>query len=357
MPTHHDATILGAGPAGSLAALILARAGFDVLLLDKAEFPRPKVCGDCLHPRSWEIWDRQGLTGGFEALEHYPIHHLQISADFRSPATLPLEARGRGERAVSREILDQWLLEEARRAGAQVRTRCIPYELKPNNTLITSHGIFQGRVLIGADGRNSWLAHQAGLSAPRSRCPRTAWQTTLPVDRAADAVHMTFFPEGYFGLAPFNARQANLCMVLQQKARTTPQAIAERYFPGCGPLTWRSSAPITRPAFRPAGGRVLLAGDAARVVEPFTGEGITMALASGELAADLTLRALSHGQLDQLAAAYTAAHHALYQRVSWQNGLTRWLGTHPRWGRAASRMLASCPVLARRLAAPVFTSC
>lgn len=354
MPTHHDAVILGAGPAGSMAALVLARAGFDILLIDKAEFPRPKVCGDCIHPRAWEIWERQGLQEGFAALEHFAIRHVQLSADFSDPVTLEMDPGQREERVVARETLDAWLLEEARRAGARVRTRCIPYQLLPNNTLVTSHGIHQGRILIGADGRNSWLAHQAGLSRPRSRCPRIAWQATLPADRAVAAVHMSFFPEGYFGLAPFNPHQANLCMVLKQEAGAVPQAIAERYFPGCGPLTWRSSAPITRPAHRPAAGRVLLAGDAARVVEPYTGEGIALALASGELAADCAVRALRQGDPEAAAADYTARHHALYRKVSWQNSLTRWLGCHPQWGRRASRLLARHPALARRAVAPVF---
>ena len=354
MPTHHDVVILGAGPAGSMAALVLARAGFDVLLIDKAEFPRPKVCGDCIHPRAWEIWDRHGLSDLFRALEHVPIHHIQISADFTDPVTVEVAPSRGEERVVAREVLDAWLLAEAERAGAWIHTCCVPYELRSQTILVTNHGIHQARILIGADGRNSWLAHQAGLSRPRSRCPRIAWQTTLPAHRAQAAVHMSFFPEGYLGLAPFNPHQANLCMVLKHDRGTPPQAIAERFFPGCGPLPWRSSAPITRPAHRPALGRVLLAGDAARVVEPYTGEGIALALASGELAADCAIRGLHNGSLDQVAADYTTRHQALYRNLSWQNRLTKWLGTHPAWGARASRLLARYPGWAGHITQSLF---
>jgi flavin-dependent dehydrogenase len=355
MPTHHDVVILGAGPAGALAAVALARAGIDVALLDKSEFPRPKVCGDCLHPRTWEIWERQGLSDSFAELDHHPIRSLQLSADFHHPLTMDLPHRHGGERAVHREILDAWLLARARGLGVHIQTRCVPYELKPNNILITNQGIIQAKVILGADGRNSWLAHNAGLSRRRRRCPRVAWQTALPASWTSESVHMTFFQEGYFGIARTNALQANLCMVLKSDSAVTPQEIAERYFPGCGPLSWRSTSPITRNAYIPARGSVLLAGDAARVVEPFTGEGIALALASGELAAAHIARAFHHRKLDGLAAAYRTDHRRLYHSLSWQNRLTRWLGEHPGWGRAATRALSHSPSFTRLAASSVFT--
>lgn len=339
MTRPHDAVILGAGPSGTMAARVLARAGLDVVVLDKARFPRPKVCGDCLHPRTWDLWERNGLAEGFDRLEHHPIRQLQLSADFRDPLTLDLPTEGRGERAVSRERLDHWLLDEAVAAGARFIPDCVPHQLLPGPVLTTSQGRFPARVLIAADGRNSWLAKTAGLSTPRRRCPRIAWQATLPARFASDAVRMTFFPEGYFGLAKFNSREANLCMVLKSGTGATPDAIAARFFPGCGPLEWRSSSPITRDPYTPARNTLLLAGDAARVVEPFTGEGIALALASGELAGRLAAQALRDGNLENLAGTYTREHRRLYRSLSWQNRLTRWLGEHPASGRWACRAL------------------
>lgn len=354
MGTCHDVIIVGGGPAGSMAALVLARAGLDVLVVDKATFPRPKVCGDCLHPRTWSLWERHGLTERFAALPHAPIRHLQISSDFSRPVTLPIETSTPGERAVARDVLDEWLMNEAVRAGAAVRMACVPWELKSNNTLVTSQGIHQAKVLIGADGRNSWVAHQAGLARRRVRCPRIAWQATLPACHPQPVVHMSFFPEGYFGLAPINSHQLNFCMVLAPGAKITPQQVASRFFPEAGPLAWRSLSPITRPARPPARGRILLAGDAARVVEPYTGEGIALALATGELAAECIASAFQRGRMDQLAADYTMRHRQLYRSLSWQNALTRWLGSHPRTGQRAARVLRHFPALARWVAHPVF---
>jgi len=352
MTSTHDILILGGGPAGSTAALVAARAGLDVVVLDKSTFPRPKICGDCINPRAWTIWRRLGLEESFSQLPHHRITQLRISRDFRTPLELPMHQEGDEQRAVSREILDHWLKSEAEAAGAVFHTATVPLTLESGQKLITNRGEFQGKVIIGADGRNSWLARAARLNRPGRRCRRIAWQASLPGNVAEDAVHMTFFPEGYFGLARNQADSANLCMVLKEGTETTAQQVAERFFPSCGPLEWRSTTPITRNNARPAEGNILLAGDAARVVEPFTGEGIYLALASGELAGTLAVEAIRNNSLDQLADHYSHSHHRLYERLSWQNRLTRWLGAHPTVGRYAVAFLQPIPEAAKALCHP-----
>lgn len=352
MTSTHDILILGGGPAGSTAALVAAKAGLDVVVLDKSTFPRPKICGDCINPRSWDIWERLGLGESFSRLPHHKPTHIGLSHDFHRPLEFPFHGAGGGQRAVSREVLDNWLKEEAVAAGAVFHTGTLPLSFLPDHTLSTNKGDFKGRALIGADGRNSWLARAAGLNRPGRRCRRIAWQTSLPAHFSGPGVHMTFFPEGYFGLARNGADKANLCMVLKEGSETTAQQVAERYFPGCGPLVWRSTSPITRPDARPAAGNILLAGDAARVVEPFTGEGIYLALASGELAGTLAVDALRNNSLDQLADRYSHSHRRLYERLSWQNRLTRWLGAHPTVGRYAVAFLHRIPEAAKALCRP-----
>ncbi|MDX6767532.1 MAG: FAD-dependent monooxygenase [Candidatus Methylacidiphilales bacterium] len=353
-PLHHDLLILGAGPAGSMAALVAARAGLSVAVIDKARFPRPKICGDCLHPSVWDIFRRQGLDTSFSLLPHQPLTRLRLSSDFNNPLEFVRSAHPDGQRAVSRENLDHWLMKEAQQAGASYFTETTPLSLslEKNGTLLTDRGEFRGKVLVGADGRNSWLARVSGLSRPNPRCPRVAWQTSLDCPGADDAVHMTFFPEGYFGLARNGTGPANLCMVLRTDSGVHPSEIAARYFPGSGDLDWHSVHPIARAPARPSSGNILLVGDAARVVEPFTGEGIALALASGELAGKLSAQAVHHQTIDRLSLEYQAAHLALYRGLSWQNALTRWLGIHPSWGCRTVRWLGQRPGLARRICQP-----
>lgn len=352
MSSNHDILILGAGPAGSMAALVAARSGLSVAVIDKAIFPRPKICGDCLNPRIWPIWRRWGLENSFSRLPHHRITQLRISRDFQTPLEFPMHEVGDDQRAVSREVLDDWLKSEAEAAGAVFHTATVPLSLGPTNILVTNRGTFQGKVLIGADGRNSWLARAAGLNRRGRRCRRIAWQAALPGKVADDAVHMTFFPEGYFGLAHNHGNSANLCMVLKEGSETTAQEVAERFFPSCGPLTWRSTTPITRDNARPAVGTLLLAGDAARVVEPFTGEGIFLALATGELAGTLAAEAIRQQTLGSLAGRYTRLHRELYAHLTWQNRLTRWLGSHPSLGRLAVACLHRIPGVARTICRP-----
>src|ERR1700677_1726045 len=115
----HDAVIVGAAPAGAVAALVLARAGKRVALLDRAAFPRAKVCGNCVNPSTWTIWRRLGLAESFAALPHHNTAGFAIHCEGRAVYTHDFPESGRGPRVVSREVLDDWLRREAERAGAE----------------------------------------------------------------------------------------------------------------------------------------------------------------------------------------------------------------------------------------------
>ena len=327
MPSH-DVVIAGAAPAGSIAALVLARAGKRVALLDRTAFPRPKICGNCINPTAWETWRKLGLTDGYLALPHQEITGFDIYSEGRELHRHDFPSPRHAPRVVARDVLDDWLRREAENAGAEFfpGTTVTGIDAKLG-TLQTTRGEFRGELILGADGRNSLVARQAGLMPPPRRCHRVAWQTSIPAPtHLGDRVQMHVFEEGYFGFCRYNATHAVISMVLDARRTQDPLLLARRFLPHLEQQEWLRMNPITRAPARTGTGRVWLVGDAARVVEPFTGEGITFALATGMLAAESTLAC--RDQTDALAR-YTREHRRLYRRRAWVNALVRWTLTTP----------------------------
>jgi flavin-dependent dehydrogenase len=118
-----DVTIIGAGPAGSAAAILLARRGWDVTLIEASRFPRDKVCGECLSAIGYDVLARMGLARAFRDRGAVELTRTAIHATANRSLQLDLPAPMWG---LSRRALDQWLLETARDAGAVVRqpARC-----------------------------------------------------------------------------------------------------------------------------------------------------------------------------------------------------------------------------------------
>ena len=325
----YDAIVVGAGPSGSLFSYLLARAGLQMLMIDKSNFPRPKVCGDRLNPKCWDIWKRAKLTEQFNKLPHSVARSFTLSLENGEQRNVAIPDNAKELRSVSREILDDWLRQEAVKAGAECLTGTNALSLDFDNRLLTEAGEFCAKVLIGADGRNSWVAQAGGFPNTPVKCHRVAWQTTLPSALADESVHMKIFREGYFGLARHSDRSANLYMVLDNRNDVTPQKIANRFFPGHEHLTWRSMYPVSRQPRPPARGNILLLGDAARIVEPFTGEGVYFALKSAEIAANLVIDTYRKGGWSTLDRQYTDEHARCYRTMSFHNNLTRFLGKRP----------------------------
>ena len=331
MPSH-DVIIVGAAPAGSLAALVLARAGHRVALLDRAAFPRAKVCGNCINPAAWDIWKKLGLTESYAALPHHELTGFDIHVEGRLLYQHPFHPPQRGPRAVPRDVLDDWLRREAQAAGAEFLPETTVTGLdSKNGTVQSSRGEFSGKLLFGADGRNSLVARQSGIMPPPRRCHRVAWQTSIPAPRGLDDhAHMHVFEEGYFGYCRTSPTHAVISMVLDSRRTQDPLLLARRYFPHFPrQYDWLRMNPITRAPARTGTDRVWLLGDSARVVEPFTGEGIVFALSTGLLAADAALTGLARNDPAAALASYSREHRQLYRRRAWVNMLLRWLLTTP----------------------------
>jgi flavin-dependent dehydrogenase len=325
----HDVVVVGAGPAGSVAALSLARAGKRVALIDRATFPRAKTCGNCLHPRTWEIWDRLGLTESFRTLPHCDMEGFDIQCEGRPVHRQDFTASG--PRAISRYVLDEWLLGHARAAGVDFFPATTVADVDAKSGAVqTSAGEFRARLILGADGRNSTVARHAGLMPPSQRCHRVAWQATLPAPPELDRhIYLQVFEEGYFGYCRFAPGKAVVSLVLDARRSHDPAAIVRRFLPELPEQEWLRMNPITRAPAQVGRGRVWLVGDSAQVMEPFTGEGMSFALATGLLASEAACSALENDRFAPALAGYSRKHRALYARHAWVNAFSRWILGRP----------------------------
>jgi len=318
-----DVLVIGGGPAGSAAAVTLARAGARVRVIDRAVFPRHKLCGDTLNPGALSILDRLGIGDDVRACA-LPITGMtvtgpgaEVSADY------PDGLRGM---SVTRRCLDQLLLNAAADAGASVETGVGISEPVIDNDrvvgvrLATRGGdVLRAPIVIAADGRGSRLAGRVNLSSYASTPRRWAFGAYFAnVTRMSARGEMHIRRGAYIGVAPLPGGLTNVSVVLDnvlagrvQKAapygKTDQQTIVRRALSADAVLRDRFAAatqlsPVTvlgplavnaRAAGCPG---LLLAGDAAGFVDPMTGDGLRFALRGGELAAHAALDELASGR-------------------------------------------------------------
>lgn len=352
-----DVAIVGGGPAGSSCAAFCANAGLRTLLLERENFPREKVCGDCLNPACWPILRRLHLIERVRMLPHGVLDRVEFIAIRGRTLAVPLPAGDGAEIAVKRSFFDQLLMRRARELGATisegstVTALSAPKSATESWTITTASESFEARTLVAADGRNSTIARHCGLLS-RSAKDRIALQTHLPLpNEFGNRVVLQFLPEGYSGQAPVGDGQLNLCLVSVPGRIAGLRQWAETHFGIPQQHLWRTITPLTRAAIAPAHRSLFLVGDAARVVEPFTGEGIFYALASGELAATAIV-SLRNGQ-DTAASVYSAAHARLYRGRLWINRLARAAVLSPRVASSLLEVARFQPALLRLLTAKI----
>ena len=294
-------------------------------------FPVPKICGNCINPNAWKAWEKLGLTESFRALPHSEIAGFTITCESRSLYQETFRPPFVGPRAVSREILDDWLRREGEASGVEFFPSTTVTGIDPAGIVRTTAGDFRAQLIFGADGRNSIVARQSGLMPPPRRCHRIAWQATVPAPLELDRhVHMQIFEEGYFGFCRDSADSAVMSMVLDSRRTHDPLAAVRRFLPDFPEVEWLRMNPITRAAAGVGCGRIWLLGDSARVVEPFTGEGISFALSTALLAAEAAMEGLANNRLEPALKRYARSHCWLYARRAWVNTLVRALLKEPR---------------------------
>ena len=322
-----DVAVVGGGPAGSSCAAFCAANGLRVVLIEREKFPREKVCGDCLNPECRPILRRLDIDQRIRASPHGVVDWVEFINVRNRNLRIDLPRGENAEIAIKRSAFDSILLDRARELGAEVREASTLTSIEKSDdawkvTTGEATAAFGVRVLVGADGRNSTVARLLGL-LPHVAKERVALQAHIPLPCGfGNRVVLQLLPGGYSGQAPVNDSELNLCLVGKPKSIRALQDWGTQYFNLPSTQSWRTITPLTRSALPPARENVLFVGDAARVVEPFTGEGIFYALRSGELAA-AAAKEMIHGNATEAVRDYTAQHAAIYRGRLWINTLAR----------------------------------
>ena len=358
-----DVAIVGAGPAGSSCAAFCALAGLRTLVLERERFPREKVCGDCLNPSCWPVLERLGLAQRVWNLPYSKLTSVEFIAIDGHKVIVDLPTGEDCELSIKRSLFDNLLLKRACDLGAQVCEGTIVTSLTHEGdwNIVTAAGeTFRARTLIGADGRNSTVARLRNL-LPRPARERVALQAHIPLPRNfGSRIVLQFLPEGYSGQAPVNETELNLCLVGRPPTISRLRQWAQRHFEIPADQPWRTITPLNRTPIPCAHENLLFIGDAARVVEPFTGEGIYYALRSGELAAGAIAKIIK-GEDRQLALReFARVDVEMYRGRLWINRLARAAVLSPRTAsvfvRAAEMQPAILRFLTRKIVAAGSTS-
>jgi flavin-dependent dehydrogenase len=327
--TDAEVIVVGGGPAGSATALLLARAGHSVLLLDKASFPRHKACSEYINAGGVAALDELGvldevLAAGAHRLTEMRIHSPEGG---QFAARFDRAAPGRHALGLSRYRLDAILLDAARAAGVTVMERVHARNvwLQPGASAtveVSCDGTttrLRAPLVVGADGHHSCVTRSLGLEQTR-RWPRRVglvahYQQVAGNDHGGD---MYVTSDGYAGLAPLEDRLTNIAVVVPeahvQRRSGSIEELFEQRLAAVPELSRRLDGAVRIGNVRgigrlghrvrqPTGDGYLLVGDAAAFLDPFTGDGIYEALRGAQLAAPVISRALAAGDVSARALA------------------------------------------------------
>jgi 2-polyprenyl-6-methoxyphenol hydroxylase-like FAD-dependent oxidoreductase len=365
-----DAVVAGGGPAGSTCALLLARAGLTVTLVERATFPRRKVCGEYLNSGAVAALDRIGVLNDVRA-QAFALHGVRLVPPHAPAVELPFTS---GALSCERETLDAILLRAAVYAGVTVvhgrvedvlRDRGRIDGLWVRNDDGTAYEV-RARWTVGADGCGSIVARRAGLV-------RHSWQRP----RFAVGGHYTGFGDlggfvemyvgagAYFALNPLSHDMTNVMVVVPKSAlkrwsgfvdegvagKAAELGRGHRSFAAAhrvgtraayGPLAHSVRAPITRGA--------VLIGDAAGFLNPFTGQGVFLALTSAEHAARAIIASAANRAGETGAfATYAGDRRADFAARKRLSAAVGWLIDVPPLARRAAAKLARSPRLSATL--------
>ncbi|XTZ17668.1 geranylgeranyl reductase family protein [Micromonospora echinospora] len=330
MSEAYDVAVVGAGPAGAAAALAARRAGARVLLLDRADFPRDKACGDGIAAHALDVLARLGVTDAVAGYPPLPALRLVAPGGGTVARTLPRPAY-----TVPRTVFDARLVAAAVAAGAELRRHTVRRVVERDDRVLLDDA-FAARAVVGADGAGSVVRRLLGhpinperhlaLAIRGYATARSGPPEQLIVTSAAR------WP-AYAWSFPIGDGRANVGYgeVLRGEplSRTHLLDRLAALLPGTDPATVADLRAHHLPlsTYRPSAGRgrVTLAGDALSLINPFTGEGIFYALLSGALAGATAARSP-----DRAADRYAADLRRRLGTHLWHSSAAAWLARRRR---------------------------
>jgi flavin-dependent dehydrogenase len=343
-----------------MAACQLARLGHSVLIIDKSVFPRDKVCGGCLSAAS--------LKTLADARMSLPPHAYGLTL-----ATLCLAARGAQADlpmptglAVPRNIFDSHLLRLATDAGAAFLPRACAVSTREESEHRSATVQYENetvqinaRIVLAAEGLQGKLLRDDPTLrvAPNGLfgAATTFTHCSAPYRRAT--IYMACSTEGYVGVVRYANGDLHVGVALDSTVTRqegglgalSARILADSALPaidGLHEVAWKGTPPLTRSLGRLAARRLMVVGDAAGYVEPFTGEGMAWALAGGRAVTPLAARAIEQWS-DDLIRQWTITHDRLVRRRQWLCGIVGKLVRRPRLVGPAVKILRHLPGLSR----------
>lgn len=326
----YDVIVIGAGPAGSVASMYLKKAKKNILLIDKATFPRDKVCGDAQGRKLANVMRELGIYDDYRKLPGVPIYGLRLSSPSSVQIDMDLIDRVQGTPGyiVRRMDLDNFLFKKAKSFGVETKEHLIVEdivfegnmvkELKCRDTQTKKEIILKAKAYIAADGADSIFAKKLNLKNPPEHFIVALRAYYKNVEGMGDKIEIhllkTLNP-GYFWIFPLPNKEANvgLGMVIKEKNKRNVNLVEElkkslvenplfkERFKGAtqdgGIKAW--NLPVASYRRKLFGGNYVLVGDAAGLIDPLSGEGVGTASISGKHAARWMVEAIDKSQITE----------------------------------------------------------
>ncbi|WKN32812.1 NAD(P)/FAD-dependent oxidoreductase [Porifericola rhodea] len=328
-----NVTIVGGGLAGLINANMLAKAGFEVLLIEKKHYPFHKVCGEYISNEVVPFLQQTDLYP--QELEPAHVSRFMLSSVSGKSAIMPLDLGGFG---ISRFALDHFLYQKARAAGVKflLGTAVKDIQFKDQQFLLTlsTHEVLASPLVIGAYGKRSRLDKQLGRRFIQKRSAYIGVKYHLYADFPADMIALHNFRGGYCGISQIEAGKYNMCYLgsrnalkqhgsieAMEKAVLHENPYLKKLFSE-SEFLFEKPEVINEISFAPKQAveeHILMSGDTAGLITPLCGNGMAMAIHSAKILSNLIIKHYTKPSPDRLSLEreYTQVWKQLFARRLW----------------------------------------